>query len=145
MAIGLYAFSQPLISLPQRSVSESPRPCDAKSAKGRCSAKSVPCLSAVCQVDMHVCVGDIDDCSDTSWTDESSYSYELCEGDTCTGIWSVFRISFTCAVFFALLLLSNLYPSQCAAYTHRGYWCELACCVRAQLSGSNDVFPFMRD
>mmetsp|Transcript_15728 Transcript_15728/g.33621 ORF Transcript_15728/g.33621 Transcript_15728/m.33621 type:complete len:430 (-) Transcript_15728:757-2046(-) len=98
------------------------------------------------EVDMHVCVGDIDDCSDTSWTDESSYSYELCEGDTCTGIWSVFRISFTCAVFFALLLLSNLHPSQCAAYTHRGYWFAkivfVAFTAASTILMPNDVFAY---
>jgi len=49
-------------------------------------------------------------------------SYSICNSPACTGYWSVYRISFSIAVFFALMLLFTACKSTFSAKLHRGYW-----------------------
>ena len=97
--------------------------------------------------DLSVCVsGDCDDGSASTWMPTGSASYDLCEGGRCEGMWAVFRISFSLAALFSVLLLLSCCKSEFSVLVHRGFWAAklvgLAGIAVGTLFTPNDVFAY---
>jgi len=54
--------------------------------------------------------------------DEHPGGWIICCADVCGGVYSVYRFSFTVAVFFCLMILLTCFKSKFAARAHRGFW-----------------------
>lgn len=97
--------------------------------------------------DLSVCVsGDCDDGSASTWMPTGSASYDLCQGGRCEGMWAVFRISFSLAALFSVLLLLSCCKSEFSVLVHRGFWAAklvgLAAIAVGTLFTPNDVFAY---
>lgn len=49
-------------------------------------------------------------------------SYDICNSETCEGYWAVYRISFTLAGFFFVMMVLTACTSKAAVYAHQGFW-----------------------
>lgn len=62
-------------------------------------------------------------------------AFRICNAESCTGYWAVYRISFALSGFFVLMMLATACRSSFAAHVHRSYWFGKAFLVLAILGG----------
>jgi len=74
------------------------------------------------------------------------FAYSLCATESCRGYWAVYRVSFTVAAFFLLMMLLTARRSTACASAHRGLWAPKACFVLGLFVGMlfapNDFFAY---
>lgn len=81
-----------------------------------------------------------DDCS------SSNFAITLCKDNSCSGYFAVFRVSFTLASFFLLMLLWTACRTRSSTKAHRGYWLFKLAIVAGVFVGSifapNDMLAY---
>ena len=48
--------------------------------------------------------------------------YTICSSDNCKGYWAVYRISFSLALFFFMMMLFTMCRSKGSTHLHLGFW-----------------------
>jgi len=76
----------------------------------------------------------------------SSFSFSICNDDSCKGYWAVYRVTFTLAAFFLCMMLLTACRCQFATNVHRGYWFAKIALILCTLVGTifapNDMFAY---
>ncbi|KAL3926240.1 MAG: hypothetical protein SGPRY_003389 [Prymnesium sp.] len=73
-------------------------------------------------VGFEVGINGISTCRRTNSTSCGDFSYSICSSDECKGYWAVYRISFTLAVFFLVMMLFTTCKSKASTQLHVGFW-----------------------
>jgi len=89
-------------------------------------------------------INGISTCHRTNTTSCDGFAYSICSSDNCKGYWAVYRVSFTMAVFFGLMMLFTCCKTKSAAQLHLGFWIAKILVLAAAFGGTlfmpNDVF-----